>query len=96
MSKAPKDPKTMTPGEINKELDRLRERDSKNTRAFIEAGRGHERPSEYLKQTDPLSLEARSIFDRRTALMNEIERRYGPGMCGSCPVKLRSTPRRKL
>ena len=95
MNKQPKDPKTMTPGEINKELDRLYKRGSKNTRAFIEAGRGHERPSEYLKQTDPLSLEAGSIFDRSTALLNEVERRYGPGW-GKCPVKLRSTPRRKL
>lgn len=73
-----KDPKDMTASQINKELDRLDREGSANCDAFIAAGRGHERPSEYLKKTDPLSLEARRIYDRKSDLRAEITRRYGP------------------
>ncbi len=73
-----KDPEFMTASEINKELDKLDARSSKNTDDFIAAGRGHERPSEYLRQADPLSMEARRISDRQSSLRIEIERRYGP------------------
>lgn len=74
-----KDPFRMTAGEINRELDRLDAKSSKNTRAFIDAGRGHERPSDYLDKTDKLSREARAIYDRQNDLHHEIARRYGPG-----------------
>ena len=68
----------MLASEINRELDRLDERSSANCTAFIDAGRGHERPSEYLTKTDPLSLEARAIFDRRSDIRAEMARRWGP------------------
>ena len=63
---------------INKALDALDRRGSKNGDAFILAGRGHERPSEYLEKGDPLSKEAKAIFQDRNILRDEIERRYGP------------------
>jgi hypothetical protein len=73
------DPATMTAGAINKELDKLDERSSMLTRMMIDAGRGHERPSEYLKMSDPLSSELRSLFGRQSDLRVEISMRYGPG-----------------
>jgi lysophospholipase L1-like esterase len=74
-----KDPAAMTPAQINTELDKLDKLDSALTDEMIAAGRGHERPSEYLRATDPLSVEMRDIFGRRTKLHNEIALRYGPG-----------------
>lgn len=70
---------TMTASAINAELDKLDAQDSKLGDAMIAAGRGYERPSEYLKMSDPLSLELRKNSDRRFELRFEIERRYGPG-----------------
>lgn len=75
----------MTAGEINRELDRLDRRASVNTDAFIAAGRGQERPSDYLRKTDPLSLEALAIFQRRSDLRAEMARRYGPGVPSRLP-----------
>jgi hypothetical protein len=69
----------MTPSQINRELDALDRRSSRNADAFIAAGRGAERPSEYLQKSDPLSKQAAAIYDRRTELRAEILRRYGPG-----------------
>jgi hypothetical protein len=74
-----KDPDVMTAGEINKELDKLEEQNSKLTQRMIDAGRGYERPSEYLRMTDPLSMKLRKNSDRRMILRIQIERRYGPG-----------------
>lgn len=74
-----RDPAGMTAGEVNRELDKLDAASSKNCDAFVTAGRGHERPSDYARKMDPLSLEANSIADRRASLRSEIERRYGPG-----------------
>ena len=54
------DPRTMTAGQINKELDKLDQIDHDLTEQMIAIGRGHERPSEYLNKTDPLSLELRA------------------------------------
>jgi hypothetical protein len=85
-----KDPALMTASEINRELDRLDARRSRNTDAFIAAGRGEERPSEYLTKDDPLSLEARAIYDRSGALRREIERRYGPGAPSRLPRGFRA------
>lgn len=53
--KTPAEPKTMTPAQINRELDALDTRDSELTTAMITAGRGFERPSEYLTKADPLA-----------------------------------------
>lgn len=81
-----KDPAAMTASEINKALDRLDARRSRNTDAFIAAGRGHERPNEYLQKSDPLSTEARLIFDEQSALRHEIAMRYGPGAPSRLPT----------
>jgi hypothetical protein len=83
------DPKTMAASQINKELDKLSEQSSKLGQEMIDAGRGHERPSEYLKMTDPLSIELRKNSDRRQALRAEIAVRYGP----DAPSRLPSEPR---
>lgn len=80
-----RDPASMTASEINRELDRIDARRSRNTDAFIVAGRGEERPSEYLAKDDPLSLEARAIHERASALRAEIARRYGPGAPSRLP-----------
>lgn len=80
-----KDPSTLSVSQINRELDALDKRRSSNTDAFIAAGRGHERPSEYLRQTDALSMEARAIDDRWSTLRAEVERRYGPGAPSRLP-----------
>lgn len=74
-----KDPAVMTAGEINKELDKLGEQRDRLGQQMIDAGRGHERPSEWLRLNDPLSIELRNNSDRRDKLRNEIARRYGPG-----------------
>jgi hypothetical protein len=65
---------------INAELERLVKADSDLAHAFIAAGRGHEKPSEYLLKDDPLSRRARAIYDRRHALRTEVEMRAGPGV----------------
>jgi hypothetical protein len=82
-----KDPAIMGAGEINRELDRLDVQRSTNTRAFIDAGRGYERPSDYAKKDDPLSVAANAIGDRQCALRNEIDRRYGPGAPSRLPLR---------
>jgi hypothetical protein len=82
-----KNPDVMTVGEINRELDRLDVKRSKNCAAFIATGRGHERPSDYATKDDPLSVESRTIGDRQCALRHEIERRYGPGAPSRLPLR---------
>lgn len=75
----------MTAGEINKALDRLdRERDKLNT-AFIDAGRGHERPSETMTKSDPLAEDYKRLSNTRSAVEREISRRYGPGAPSRLP-----------
>ncbi len=81
------DPTTMSAGAINKELDRLDERNSELTQRMIDAGRGHERPSDYLHKMDPLSSEINEISDRRMSLRIEIEGRYGPGAPRRLPAR---------
>ena len=88
-----KDPAEMTPAQINRELDALDRRRDRNTDAFIAAGRGEERPSEFLSKDDPLSREARSIYDRCYDLRAEIERRYGPGAPSRLPRGFRAMRR---
>jgi hypothetical protein len=89
-----KPPREMTPSEINRALESLYKRSSANSKAFIAAGRGYERPSDYQTKNDPLSVQAREISDRQRALLAEIERRYGPGFY-SCPIKHRGTHNKK-
>ncbi len=80
------DPATMTAQQINKELDKLDMQDSTLGDEMIAAGRGHERPSEYLKMEDPLSRELLANYERRSALRNEIALRFGPGAPSRFPV----------
>lgn len=77
---AARDPAEMSAAQINKELDKLDALDSALTSDFIAAGRGHEKPSEYLRADDPLARRARALFERRSALRREVESRAGPGM----------------
>ena len=90
-----KDPASMTATEINKELDKLNEQDSALGSLMIEAGRGYERPSEYLKMTDPLAMELRKNADRRQALRIEIDVRYGPSPPSRLPTGRGFGPRSK-
>lgn len=85
----------MTAGEINKELDKLDAKSSELTTKLIEAGRGHERYNDIVKQSDPLSVEYRAVNDRQSALRFEIERRYGPGHSGRLPTGRGFGPRKK-
>ena len=70
----------MTAGEINREIAKVDARSSKNAKAFIDAGRGHETPSVYMKLTDPLALEAQEIYYLRAALIAEVQSECGPGV----------------
>lgn len=67
----------MSAAEINREMDRLRKQESAFCDEMIAAGRGYERPGEWLKKDDELSLRGRTISDRRSALQVEIHVRYG-------------------
>ena len=64
---------------INKLLDVLDKESSKITDELIEAGRGHEYPSETRKKSDPLSVKFTQTANDQFLLRMEIERRYGPG-----------------
>lgn len=75
----------MTAGEINAELDRLDKASSKLTDQFIAAGRGHERPSEIVRMSDPLARKYTANADRRMDLRHQIERRMGPGATRRLP-----------
>ena len=88
-----KDPASMTPAQLNRELDALDARRSRNTDAFIAAGRGEERPSDYLGKDDALSREATEIYGRSCDLRREIERRYGPGAPSRLPRGFRAMRR---
>lgn len=74
-----KDPRGMTARAINKELDALAVTQSKNCTLMIDAGRGHEKPSETRTKADNLSLSCCAIWARESELRIEIELRYGPG-----------------
>jgi hypothetical protein len=90
-----KAPVAMTAAEINKELDKLDAQDSILGDLMIEGGRGHERPSEYHRMTDPLSMELRKNSDRRQDLRIEIEMRYGPNPPSRLPTGRGFGPRSK-
>lgn len=79
----PADVRTMQAGAINRELDRLDLQNRRLTDAFIEAGRGDERPSETLRKdpaTDPLAAKYQTLSARRAELRHEVARRAGPGV----------------
>ena len=90
-----KDPAAMTAAEINRELDKLEGQSSTLGSLMIETGREHERPSEYLKMTDPLAMELRKNSDRRCALRIEISLRYGPNPPSRLPTGRGFGPRSK-
>lgn len=81
----PADIRNMTAGQLNSALDRIDAAMSKVTQQFIDAGRGHERPSEYLGKSDPLSMRAKELTDQRSAIRIEMEMRYGPGVPSHLP-----------
>jgi len=90
-----KRPTTMTAGQINAELDKLDKARSKNTDAMIEAGRGHEKPSETVKLDDPLAREYKAISSRAIDLYSEIAARYGPDAPRRLPVGRGFGPRER-
>jgi hypothetical protein len=90
-----KAPAIMTAAEINKELDKLNAQNGTLGSLMIEMSRGHERPSEYLKMTDPLALELRKNADRRQALRIEISSRYGPNPPARLPARRGFGPSRQ-
>lgn len=86
-AKAASAPQQMTAAQINKRLDQIEKLDSALMDEMIAAGRGNEKPTDYLNKTDPLSQRARALFDERSALRNEIESRYGPGTPRRLPIE---------
>ena len=92
----PKDPTSMQPSAINRELDALDKRNAKNSDAFVAAGRGNERPADYRTKVDPLSLEAKAISVRAMQLKSEIARRYGPGAPSRLPRGFRPSAGERL
>lgn len=91
----PKSPSLMSAGELNKALDKVDALVSKLTQEFIDAGRGHERPSEYLKMNDPLANRAKDLFNQRSALAMERDMRYGPGAPSRLPSGRGFGPRKQ-
>lgn len=91
------DPAEMTAGKVNKELDKLDELGSRLEDEMIAAGRGHEKPSEYLRASDPLAKKLQAIYARRSSLRMEIEFRYGPNSPTRLPTDRRGFfgPRKK-
>lgn len=85
----------MTASAINGELDKLEDLRSRLGQQMIDDGRGHERPSEYLRMGDPLSMRLREVSDRQNALRVEIHLRYGPGAPRRLPIKRGSWGPRK-
>ena len=75
----------MAAAEINRELDRLDKQSSKTCDLMIAAGRGYETTEEIRKKDDPLAQTCKALWDRRSALRNEIELRYGPGAPSRLP-----------
>lgn len=77
----------MTPGQINKSLDRADQASELLTDVFIEVGRGSETPSETMMGVDPLSRQYQRLVMARSILTDEISRRYGPGAPRRLPTR---------
>lgn len=75
--KPSKDPRSMSAKEINRELDKLSEHDSKLSAESIAASRGHEKPSDRTGKTDSLSIRRNAHDARVRELRNEVQRRTG-------------------
>ena len=77
---APKEPATMTPAQINNELNKIDSKVDKLTDRMIAGGRGSETIREIMQKNDKLSLDYAALINRRGELINEIELRTGRRM----------------
>ena len=68
----------MTKSELKRKFASIRKQDARLCDAMIAAGRGNERPSEYLRKDDALSLKARELSSIRSGLEYEAARLFGP------------------
>jgi hypothetical protein len=76
----------MTARELNTLKDRALKTSSALVDEMINSGRGYERPTETYTKTDDLSLRCISNWDLISAILDEMERRYGSRIY-SLPVK---------
>lgn len=76
-----RDPREMTNGAVEAEMDRLYERSSRHNARMIERGWGNLRLSEISAQHagDPDVERYRACLDRIADLRSEAAMRYGPG-----------------
>lgn len=65
----------LSPAELTRAIAKADAESTVICDAFIAAGRGHERPSETVKLTDPLALRWREHTNRASELHRERERR---------------------
>jgi hypothetical protein len=72
-----KRPATMSAKAINAELDALEAEGTRLMHEAIATGRGHERPSDRVHMTDPLSMAVKAVDNRMWELRREVEQRYG-------------------
>jgi hypothetical protein len=97
----PKDPRAMTPAQINRELDTLSRQSSSLNDALLAAGRGNERTFDLIARgrlpgAEPLAAGIAAVAARSRALHDEIVGRYGPGAPSRLPhgFKRRANPPR--
>jgi hypothetical protein len=82
------DPRGMSAGEINKELDKLSKMSGELTDEMITGGRGYEKAWDTLKKNpsdDQQTLMYHAIYERKTDLQHEIKHRMGPGASSRLP-----------
>ena len=65
----------MTASEIQRAYDKVSAEGSIINRAFIDAGRGHERPSEIRHMTDALAVKYTVNMEKFSAIVQEMESR---------------------
>jgi hypothetical protein len=76
------DPATLTPAQLNRELDLLDQEGTRLNDAMLAAGRderGSEVRAKAARGGDPLAQAIVAVWDRATKLRDEIATRYGPG-----------------
>jgi hypothetical protein len=78
----PKPLDMMTASEIQRAYGKVSAEGSILNRAFIDAGRGHERPSEIRHMTDTLAMKHTANMEKFSAIVQEMEsrRRYHGGL----------------